>query len=112
MSSRDRRMPFAKWIDTHVHYLRAPRLQAIMTMLQVRGPLTSHTVQERLTWAARPARMHASARMHVTIDTIQRDLKMLVDLGYLRRVDCGDRWEWGGGRLLRIWRYELPTDTL
>ncbi len=111
MSRRDRRMPFAKWVDTHVHYLRAPRLQAIMTLL-ASGPRTSRVVQERLARASRPTHMHASAGLRVTIDTIQRDLKLLVTQGYLQTVDWGDRYEWGGGRHLIIWRYKISTDTL
>ena len=116
MSRRDRRMPFAKWVDTHVHYLRAPRLQAIMILLEERGAQTSRVVRELLdrerTRLRARTRAHPSAYMSVTIATIQRDLALLIERGYLRRVDKGDRWEWGDGRHLIIWRYGLPTSTL
>lgn len=97
-----RQMEFAKWVDTHVHYLRAPRLQAIMTLLEHVGPLTCYDVQERIASASRPARMHASARMRVSIDTIQRDLKLLTDQRY---VQCTYP-------PLESARYGLPASTL
>ena len=117
MSRRiQRRMPFGKWVDTHVHYLRAPRLQAIMILLEEHGAQTSRALRELLS-ADRPrlrarTRAHPSARMCVATPTVQRDLAMLIDLGYLRRIDKGDGYEWGGGRRLIIWRYELTTGTL
>lgn len=112
----DRHMPFAKWVDTHVHYLRAPRLQAIMILLEEHGAQTSRVVHELLsadrTRLRARTRAHASARICVAIDTIQRDLALLINLSYLRRVDRGDGYEWGGGRRLIIWRYGLPASTL
>ncbi len=116
MSRRDQRMPFAKWVDTHVHYLRAPRLQAIMTLLEERGAQTSRVLRELLACERTRLRAltqaHPSARMGVTIDTVQGDLALLIERGYLQRVDQGDGYEWGGGRRISIWRYGLPTGTL
>jgi hypothetical protein len=101
-------MPFIKWVDTHVHYQRAPRLQAIMLLLKGTGPLTSHDVQARLARAG----VLAGARMRVTIDTVQRDLKLLVYEGYLEAVDLRATVMMGGGRRRRVWRYGLPTTAL
>ncbi|KKK98087.1 hypothetical protein LCGC14_2646280, partial [marine sediment metagenome] len=62
-------MPFVKWVDTHVHHRRAPRLQAIMTLLEEHGPMRSHVLQELLARERmRPragTRAHPSARMYV-----------------------------------------------
>ena len=102
MSCRDLRMPFTKWVDTQVHYLRASRLQAIMMLLHATGPLISYDIQTGIARARRPARMHARARMSVTIDTIQRDLKLLVKQGYVRCTYPP----------LESARYGIPTDTL
>lgn len=105
-------MPFAKWVDTHVHYQRAPRLQAIMMYLEAFGPKISHNIQEHLTHAGVRAGVPAGTRMRVTIDTVQRDLMLLIRAGYLQQVDQGDSYEWGAGRRIRIWRYGLPSAAL
>jgi len=101
-------MPFRIWVDTHVHWQRAPRLQAIHTLLDAVGPLTSSDIQERLARASAPA----GARMRVTIDTVQRDLTLLIREGYVQPVDLGDKVPTGIGRLRSIWRYRLPVDAL
>lgn len=88
-------MSFSVWVRTHVHYQRAPRLQAIYTLLAAVGPLLAHDVRVRL---ARAGEGHI-----VTIDTLRRDLKLLEIEGYLRRVDLGDPYEL---------RYTLATDAL
>lgn len=106
-----RRMSFAMWVATHVHYLRAPRLQVLMTYLEAFGPKLSRDIQEHLARPRLPA-PPAGARMRVTIDTIQRDLALLLHWGFIAKVDAGDYYEWGGGRRIRIWRYGLASDVV
>ena len=107
MSSRDRRMSFTKWVDTHVHGRRAPRLQAIVMLLWVTGPLSSYDIQESIARAGVPVPARAGAPAHTmymraTIDTIQRDLKLLVEQGYVRCTYPP----------LESARYEIPSGTL
>lgn len=112
MSRRDRRMPFTKWVATHVHYQRAPRLQAIMMYLEAFGPQLSRNIRDHLALASTLADVPVGVRMRVTLDTIQRDLMLLIRAGYVEMVDQGDHYEWGGGRLIRLWRYGLPAAAL
>jgi hypothetical protein len=99
-------MPFTKWVDTHVHYQRAPRLTAIMMYLEAFGPQLSRNIQAHLARVSVLAGAPTGARMRVTIDTVQRDLALLIRMGYLEAVDQGDRVRLGGrGRQRRVWRY-------
>lgn len=107
MSRRDLRMPFTKWVDTHVRSRRALRLQAIMMLLGVTGALSSYDIQEGIARAGVPVPARTEQRAHTThmrasIDTIQRDLKLLVEQGYVRCIYPP----------LESARYEIPSDTL
>ena len=107
------RMPFTKWVDTHVHYQRAPRLTAIMMYLEAFGPKLSRDIQEHIARAGAHTDVPAGARMRVTIDTVQRDLALLIRMGYLEAVDQGDTVRLGGrGRRRRVWRYGWAADAL
>lgn len=87
-------MRFSIWVRTAVAENRGDRMRQMHLMLEAIGPLFPTELQEKL----------ARAGARVTIDTVQRDLKLLEEKGYVQKT--GHRY-WRDG-----WRYTLPTDSL
>lgn len=90
----DRPIPFDVWVRTGVAEGRGIRLAMLHTMLAAIGPMFPSELREKLARAGKP----------VTIDTIQRDLFLLLKLGYVQK--SGHR-HWSAGT-----RYTLPQDSL
>lgn len=99
--TRHRQMPFEIYAQTQVCARRGARLQKLYTLLLAQGPLTNHAIWLQLTQVQ---------RIQVSRNTILRDLDLLLRARYLKRVDQGDRYEWGGGRAIRIWRYGIYAE--
>jgi len=89
-----RPLPFDVWVRTGVAEGRGIRLQMLHTMLAAIGPMFPSELREKLARAGKP----------VTIDTVQRDLGLLLKLGYVQK--SGHRHYREG------WRYALLQDSL
>lgn len=105
MTHHDWLLPFSVWVQTHVSWKRAPRLQGLYALLEETGPLSADDLQGLLA--------REGAGMRVTIDTIQRDLKLLAEKGYIRRVaDSGRSAIWDSTPLVDVEWLPIPALTV